>query len=96
MNTSLKNREGQLLVDIENGKILRGDDRPTVSQRWLDSHPFIHRARSDEGKTQYLVGPDSELASRGITNGGDYYVYEVLVDAVAGITLQRVVEDDDE
>lgn len=94
MNTSLANRAPQLLVDLETGRVLRGDDAPVVSQRWLDSHTFIEQ----EGGTVF-AGPDARRAAAARRRGEstahlDVYEYEVHSVIAGFVHLQRKVEED--
>lgn len=92
MNTSLTNNEPKLLVDIENGRILRGDAEPVVSERWLRSHPFIDTA--DGGRT-YFVGPDATRAAVAASRQEsikhfDAWRYDVTREVAGAVHLQRV------
>jgi len=87
--------EGKLLVDYENGRVLRADDEVIVSERFLDSHPFA--ARPLEGCTQgdtVFVGPDAKrraLArqSGNGENGLDAVEYEISVRIAEMLTMRK-------
>lgn len=86
--------EGKLLVDYETGRVLRGDDEVIVSERFLDSHPFV--ARVYQGGV-YFVGPDCKRRAlarqRGSGEVGLYAVeYEVHA-TIAGMVTLRKKED---
>lgn len=92
MTTALN--EGKLLVDYENGRVLRADDELIVSERVLDSHPFIETA---DGAKTFSVGPDARRhavarrRSEG-TAGLDAVEYEVHA-AIAGMLTLRKKEE---
>lgn len=58
MNSLIPTQPG-LLVDLETGRVLRGDDHPIISRRMADSHPFIV-----EESGSLFVGPDAERRAR--------------------------------
>lgn len=92
MNTSLANHEPKLLVCIESGRVLRGDDHPIISIRWANSHPFIERA----GRTLF-AGPDAARAVRVTASGGsvrhlNVYEYEISDEVAGGLRLTRKVD----
>lgn len=72
-----------LLIDIESGTVLNAPPEVTVSQRYVDSHPFAF----DTG-THVVVGPDSEQVSHG-AGGQDYLLYEVLKREIGNVYLKR-------
>lgn len=74
--STAKSREA-LLIDLETGTILQSPPEPSVSERYVDSHPFIERTR-----THVIVGPDAQRVASG-SGGEDYVLYEI-VDQVAG------------
>lgn len=77
----------KLLLDPETGRVLRCDDQVTISQRLLDSHPFIVGTSA-----VYFAGPDAPRAARKITNGGDYVVLERVSSCGDDVVLQRIEE----
>lgn len=92
MNTSLKNREPQLLVDLEVGRVLRGDDHPVSSRRWVDTHPFIEQ----EGDTIF-AGPDAARAARARKHGQpiahlDVLEYAIESEVAGALRLTRKVD----
>ena len=92
MNTSLTNNEPKLLVDLDTGRVLRGDDSPVVSERWLRAHPFIDTA--DGGRT-YFAGPDATRAALASKRGEpighlDAWQYESTRQVAGAVHLQRV------
>lgn len=85
---------GKLLVDYENGRVLRSDDEVIVSERFLDSHPFV--ARVYQGGT-FFVGPDCKRRAlarqrQSGERGLDAVEYEVHA-AIAGMLTLRKKED---
>lgn len=88
MNTGLTSRaDGVILVDIENGRVLRCTQEVTCSQRYLDSHPFI--VPVGDGTVRWLAGPDADRESRGVTNGGDFIRLEVISRVGGALTLRK-------
>lgn len=90
MNTSLTNNEPKLLVDLESGRVLRGDDSPIVSRRWADTHPFIVQ----QGQSLF-VGPEAERRARARKHSEaerhfDAWEYEITDDVAGFLRLQRV------
>lgn len=57
MTTALT--EGKLLVDYEDGRVLRADDEVEVTPRFIESHPFITHAAIG-GEVVIFVGPDCQ------------------------------------
>lgn len=92
MNTSLTNHEPKLLVDIDTGRVLRGDDHPIISRRYADSHPFIECT----GRSLF-AGPDAARAARTSRSGAsvqhlDVYEYEIQDEVAGGLRLNRKVD----
>lgn len=88
MNAHLYARS-QLLVDIETGRVLRGDDHPSISRRYADSHPFI-----EEENGTLFAGPHARRAAlcrrRGETiKHLDVYEYEIQDEVVGILRLNR-------
>lgn len=82
--------EHKLLVDWETGRVLRGDDSPSISRRMTQNHPFIEVADD-----VLFVGPDARRRAiarqRGegeLGLGADEYEIRAEVDGV--LQLQRV------
>lgn len=95
MNTSIVNREGKLLVDIESGHVLRADDQVTCTERYLHSHPFIFHVKVHGLEEVYFAGPDAQRAARGRAAGEPtrflHAIEYVVLSRIAGaVTLQRV------
>lgn len=93
MITETINHEGRLLVDYETGRVLRGDDEVTLTERVLLTHPFIWHC--DE---VYFAGPQGQFAARARAAGASTRHYDAVEYAVvrseAGIiTLQKVEEN---
>lgn len=85
---------GKLLVDYENGRVLRADDEVIVSERFLDSHPFAERAHHG---AVFFVGPDSRRTALASMRGESYrsldaVEYEVHA-SIAGMLTLRKKED---
>lgn len=72
-----------LLVDLEEGVILQSPPEVTVSERYVESHPFIERTR-----THVIVGPDARKVANG-SGGTDYMLYEILGNEVGALRLRR-------
>ncbi len=72
-----------LTVDIEFGTVLTAPPEVTVTQRYIDSHPFIF----DTG-THVVAGPDAEKVSQG-AGGKEYTLYEVLGREIGNVYLRR-------
>jgi hypothetical protein len=75
-NSTAKFREA-LLIDLETGVVLQSPPNPTVSRRYIESHPF---AEIIPGFV--LVGPDAAKVASG-AGGQEYLVYRI-ADEVAG------------
>jgi hypothetical protein len=59
---------GKLLVDYEDGRVLRADAEVEVTPRFIESHPFItHRAI--RGEVVIFVGPDAGRRMQARTHG---------------------------
>lgn len=96
MNTSLTNNEPKLLVDLETGRVLRGDEAPVVSRRYVDSHPFIELVEGSRADTLF-VGPDARRRKLARQRGEgeatlDAWEYEIQAEVAGSLRLQRVVE----
>lgn len=92
MRTSLTDAEPKLLVDLEDGRVVRGDDAPVISRRYADAHPFI-----EEVPGSLFVGPDArrrKLARQRQEGERHLDAREYLIQAeVAGsLRLQRVTD----
>lgn len=82
----------QLLVDIEHGRVLRGDDHPVISRRYADSHPFI-----EEADRTLFAGPDSRRAADAARRGEttqhlDVVEYEIQDEVGGALRLNRKVD----
>ncbi len=80
MRTSLiESTDGKLLVDIERGQVLRADDYVIVSERYLETHPFIRR-----GGDVVIAGPtgDDQIL--------DQTHFEVVRDVAGFVHLQKI------
>lgn len=94
MTTSNRLHHGKLLVDYEDGRVLRADDELIVSERVLDSHPFVETA---DGRQTFSVGPDARRhaiarARREGTTGLDAIEYEVHGSIAGLLTLRKKVD----
>jgi len=78
---------GKLLLDDETGRVLRADDTLVVSQRYLDTHPYVASSR---GSASYFIGPDAPAEVRGVSNRGDFLVFEPTQVVDGQVTLQKV------
>lgn len=72
-----------LLVDIEQGVILQSPPEVTVSERYVESHPFIERT-----STHVIVGPHALRVANG-SGGTDYMKYEILGAEIGALHLRR-------
>lgn len=89
MNTTLHHpADGRLLVADESGTVIFSSDQVTVTQRYLDTHPFIHQGTDG----RWYVGPDSELRARGAAVAADYLTFEVVTSVAGSVTLQKIEE----
>jgi len=89
MNTTLHHpADGRLLVADESGRVIFASDQVTVTQRYLDTHPFIHQ----DSVGRWHVGPDSELRARGATIASDFITFEVVTEVAGSVTLQKIEE----
>jgi hypothetical protein len=74
-----------LLVDFETGIVLQHPPEVTVSERYVNSHPFIRYTG-----THVVVGPDADKVASG-AGGQDYMLYEVLGKEIGSLYLRREV-----
>lgn len=84
--------EPKLLVCIESGRVLRGDDHPMISRRYADSHPFI-----EEVPGTIFAGPHARRAAecrrRGMsTRHLDVHEYEIHSEVAGGLRLTRRID----
>ena len=82
MHQSFAPGRNKLLVDIEHGTVLSSPTEDTVSERWVDSHPFIRR----DPKRIY-AGPEAAIHAVG---GTDFVTYEIIDKFVGQLYLRRV------
>lgn len=79
----------QLLVDIEHGRVLRGDDHPLISRRYADSHPFI-----EQDERTLFAGPEARRAAAAARRGEttkylDVVEYEIEDEVAGTLRLNR-------
>lgn len=89
LEATMNPADGRLLVADESGTVIFSSDQVTVTQRYLDTHPFIHRGKTDG---RWYVGPDSELRARGAAIASDFIVFEVVTEVAGSVTLQKIEE----
>ncbi len=86
--STAKSREA-LLVDIEEGILLQTPPSPTVSRRYIESHPFIFEFRSPASGDNFIVaGPDARKVAGG-SGGTDYALYRIDSEAAGSLRLTR-------
>ena len=74
-----------LIVDIEHGTVLNAPSEATVTERYIDSHPFVHRSA-----THVYVGPESEQAAQSLgASGADSVLYEIVGREIGNVYLKR-------
>jgi len=84
-----------LLVDYETGRVLRADDQATITQRVLDSHPFIESCGGVDEPIVVFAGPDARRAVDARRRGEPTTFHRVTEYEVHGelgglLTLQKV------
>ena len=86
MNTPCQNHEPTLHVDPDTGVLLDAPPSPIVTERYVETHPFIHRMLAD---WIIVAGPDSWKVATG--NGGeDFVVYEIVREVAGSLHLERM------
>jgi hypothetical protein len=84
MNTPTRNHEPSLLVDPGAGVLLDAPPNPIVTERYVQTHPFITTVSG-----YVIAGPDAQKVAAG--NGGEEFVTYAVVRRVAGaLHLQRL------
>lgn len=84
MNTPTKNHEPSLLVDPGAGVLLDVPPNPIVTERYVQSHPFI--VLMDD---HVIAGPDAKRVAAG--NGGrEYVIYRVVRRVAGSLHLERM------
>jgi hypothetical protein len=84
MNTPTRNHEPALIVDPGAGILLDVPPNPIVTERYVETHPFIHQLAD-----HVVAGPDSAKVAAG--NGGEEFVVYRVVRRVAGsLHLERL------
>lgn len=72
-----------LLIDEGAGVILEAPPEVEVSERYVDSNPFIERTR-----THVIAGPDAKKVASG-SGGVDYVLYEIKGRYFGSLQLKR-------
>lgn len=85
MHQSTAQSRQALLIDIEEGALLQTPPECAVSERYVDTHPFIERTR-----THVIVGPDAAKVAGG-SGGVDYALYEIVKAEIGMLHLKREV-----
>lgn len=89
MYTSTATGRSALLVDIETGTVLNAPPETTVSERWVDTHPFIERDMTGRTGDDFVIaGPDAKLVAGGC-GGVDYVLYHVVRSQIGTLYLVR-------
>jgi hypothetical protein len=84
MNTPCRNHEPTLLVDPGCGVLLDAPPSPIVTERYVETHPYVHRMLD-----YVIAGPDSPKVFAG--NGGeDFITYEVVREVAGALHLERL------
>jgi len=73
-----------LLVDHDAGTVLNAPPETTVSDRYVDTHPFIAR-----NSTHVFAGPDANQAASGAV-AEDVIRYEIIGNDTGSVYIRRV------
>jgi hypothetical protein len=96
MRTGTVSKVGRLLVDLETGRVLRADDTVEITQRLIDTHPFMTSGYSVTMlRHEVFAGPDCAAAVQAIQHGQsvDPFAvvrYEVVANVAGLLTVQKV------